>query len=72
MITVNKDSIPPDLFYRAALVLIEQQTNPDRRSELREQFEHRAAIAEYDGGLSRTQAERVAFRELRQTLGLLC
>lgn len=71
MITVGRDAIPPDLFYRAALVLIEQQPDPDQRATLRELFEHRAALAQYDGGLSRPDAERLAFRELRKSLGLL-
>jgi len=57
MIAVNNDSIPPDLFYEAALVLIEQQPDPDQRAELRERFEHRAAIAEYDGGRVRRRVE---------------
>ena len=64
-------SVPPDLFYRAAVVLIERQADPDLRAALRERFEHRAAVAEYDGGLTRPEAERLAFRELRRTLGLI-
>jgi len=71
MITTAKAAIPPDLFYRAAVVLIEQQPDPDERAELRERFELRAAVAEYHGELSRQEAERVAFRELRQSLGLV-
>jgi hypothetical protein len=69
MSAIDKALIPPDLFYRAAVVLIEQQVDPDHRAELRERFELRAAVAEYDGGLSRPEAERLAFRELRQLLG---
>lgn len=71
MIATGKSAIPPDLFYRAAVVLIDRQPDPDRRAELRERFEHRAAVAEYDGHLGRQEAERLAFRELRQALGLL-
>ena len=63
--------VPADLWYCAAVALIERQPDHDRRTELREQFEHRAAIAEYDGGLSRPEAERMAFRVLRQSLGLV-
>lgn len=57
--------IPADWWYRAALALIEHEADPDRRAEMRELFEHRAAVAEYCGGLSRNEAERLAFRELR-------
>ena len=70
MTATGKESIPPDLFYRAAVVLIEQHPDSEQRAELRERFEHRAAVAEYEGGLSRPEAERLAFRELRQLLGL--
>lgn len=34
----------------------------------REQFEERAAIAEFDGGLPRTKAETVAWAELKRQL----
>jgi hypothetical protein len=61
-------AVPQDLWYRAALALIEQQSDAERRAELRERFEHRAAVMEYDGGLSRQEAERLAFRELRKRL----
>lgn len=68
MTAISKEAIPPDLWFRAAIVLIQNQTDSDQRAELRELFEHRAAVAEYDGGLSRADAERVAFRELRQAV----
>ncbi len=70
MTVINKAAIPPDYWYRASVALIEHQSDPDRRAELREAFEHRAAVAEYDGGLSRADAERIAFRELRYTVRL--
>jgi hypothetical protein len=70
MIATAMAAIPPDLWYRAAVVLIEQQPDPDRRAELRELFEYRAAVAEYDGGLARSEAERIAFRELRMKVGV--
>lgn len=63
---IGPETIPPDLWYRAALVLIERQPDATRRAELRAQFEHRAAMGQYEGGLTRPEAERVAFRELRQ------
>lgn len=65
MNTIDAATIPPDLWFCAAIVLIELQEDPDRRAELRVRFEHRAAVAEYDDGLTRLDAERVAFRELR-------
>lgn len=71
MKTTSKPAFPSELWFRASIVLIEKQPEPDRRSELRELFECRAAIAEYDGGLSREEAERLAFRGLRQELGML-
>jgi hypothetical protein len=71
MSVLRKVSIPPDLFYRAAVARIEHHPDLDRGAELRERFEHRAAVAEYEGGLSRPDAERLAFRELRQLLGLV-
>lgn len=37
----------------------------DWPAELREHFEERAAIREFDGGLSRADAERAAERECR-------
>lgn len=61
--------IPPDTWYRAAVALIEREPDPERRSDLRSAFEERAAIVEYDGGLSRPDAERLAFRELRAAVG---
>ena len=64
MIATDKATIPPDLWFRAAVVLIEQQPNPDRRAELRELFEYRAAIAEYDGGLPREAAEVQALTDV--------
>ena len=70
MIAIGKPTIPPDFWFKAAVVLIKQQLDPNRRAELRELFEHRAAVAEYDGGLRRPDAERVAFRELRQRVGV--
>ena len=70
MIETGSAAIPPRLFYDAALVLIEQQPDPNLRADLRERFEHRAAVAEYDGMLSREEAERLAFRELREVLGV--
>lgn len=69
MSAIAKDTIPPNLWYRAAVALIERQPCPERRAALRAMFEERAAVCEYDGGLSRPEAERLAFRELREAVG---
>jgi hypothetical protein len=37
-------------------------------TDLAHQYEERAAIAEFDGGLSRAEAERLARRELMETI----
>jgi len=37
----------------------------------REEFEERAAILEYDGGLSREQADRQALQEIGKRLGTI-
>lgn len=58
----------PDLWARRAAVLLSGVADPDRRADLRELFEHRAAVCEFDGGLSRTDAERVAFGELQAAM----
>lgn len=62
------EDVPPNLWYRAALKLIEQVVDPDRRADLRMTFEERAAICEYDGNLSRPEAERIAFKEVRKQI----
>jgi hypothetical protein len=49
---------------RRAAALLSGVADPDRRTDLRELFEHRAAICEFDGGLSRVDAERMAYAEL--------
>ncbi len=36
--------------------------------DVREQFEERAAVVEYDGGHPREQAERIAADEVRATM----
>ncbi len=45
-------------------------TIPDdmRRVAMRDSFEERAAICEYEGNLPRGEAEMIAFREIRDTL----
>ncbi|MCH7884414.1 MAG: hypothetical protein IIC01_04110 [Planctomycetes bacterium] len=58
----------PDLWARRAAALLSGVADPDLRADLRELFEHRAAVCEFDGGLSRTDAERVAFGELQAAM----
>ncbi len=57
-----------DYWARQASALLATVTDRDRRAELRELFEHRAGVCEFDGGLSRGAAERVAFGELQAAM----
>ena len=66
---LDPTNLPADFWYRAAVALLEREPDAERRAELRLRFEERAAICEYDGGLSRSEAERLAFRELRLAVG---
>lgn len=56
-----------DHWARHAAALLSGVADPDVRADLRELFEHRAAVCEFDGGLSRADAERIAFGELQRT-----
>ena len=58
----------PDRWARQAAGLLASVADPDRRADLRELFEHRAAVCEHDGGQSRADAERVAFGELQAAM----
>jgi hypothetical protein len=51
-------------WYAAAMAVLDWVRDPDRHADLRYVFEERAGIAEYDGGLPRPQAERVAYAQL--------
>lgn len=55
-----------NLWARRAAGLLSGVADPDLRADLRELFEHRAAVCEFDGGLSRADAERIAFGELQR------
>ncbi len=57
-----------DHWARQAAGLLATVADPDLRVDLRKLFEHRAAVCEYVGGLSRTDAERVAFAELQAAM----
>jgi hypothetical protein len=55
--------------FRGSVEPAETRTNPcrtaaDLPADLRAAFEERAAIAEFDGGLDRTAAERLAWTEV--------
>ena len=63
-VTTNDDSAPDQWAQRAA-GLLATVDDADVRADLRELFEHRAAVCEFDGGLSLTEAERIAFGELQ-------
>ncbi len=56
----------PDLWARRAAALLSGVADPDLRADLRELFEHRAAVCEFEGRLSRADAERIAFGELQR------
>lgn len=58
----------PDLWARRAAVLLSGVADPDLQADLRELFEHRAGVCEFDGGLSRADAERLAFGELQAAM----
>ncbi len=57
-----------DHWARQAAGLLSTVAVPDRRADLRELFEHRAAVCEFDGGQTREDAERIAFSELQAAL----
>lgn len=52
-----------DGWARRAVAML-AQVHEDRRDDLRYRFEERAGICEYDGGMGRSDAERVAYEEL--------
>ena len=53
-------------YLTAAAALVLSVADPGRREELAELFDERAGICQYDGGMSRGEAELVAYRELAQ------
>jgi hypothetical protein len=59
----------PITWAQRAASLLANIDDADRRADLREHFEDRAAICEYDGGMSRNDAERMAFEEIRREDG---
>ena len=63
-VTTN-DGTACDHWARRAAGLLATVDDADVRADLRELFEHRAAVCEFDGGLGLIEAERIAFRELQ-------
>ena len=55
-------------WYGAAMAVLDQVTAADR-ADLRFIFEERAAIVEYDGGLVRQNAERIAYEHIAGEAG---
>jgi len=58
----------PGIWAQAAAQLLSTVVDDDLRSDLRYCLEERAAIAEYDGGLSRPDAEKLAYHELLKVM----
>ena len=54
---------------RRAAALLALIQDEQVRADLRERFEERAGIMEYDGNLPRDEAERLAYEELARNIG---
>jgi len=54
--------------YTALLKAILWDLPADRQEDLREQFEERAAICEYDANMARSLAESMAFGQVKAAL----
>jgi len=48
-------------YLRAALAMVLDEPEPDRQNALAEWFDEQAGIGEYDGSMSRGEAERSAY-----------
>jgi hypothetical protein len=57
-----------DGWAKRAAALLAQVNDVDLRTDLRDRFEERAAVCEYDGGMPRDDAERIAFEEIQAAL----
>jgi hypothetical protein len=53
-----------DRWAKLAAALLAHVRDDDLRADLRDRFEERAGICEYDGDMSRDDAERIAFEEI--------
>jgi hypothetical protein len=57
-----------DYLNAAAAALVFRVPDCDRRNDLAQAFDERAGICQYDGNLSRAEAERTAYIELAKVL----
>jgi hypothetical protein len=57
-----------DRWAKRAAALLAHVPDADLRADLRDRFEERAGICEYDGSLSHDEAERLAVDELQREL----
>jgi hypothetical protein len=67
MVTARKPELLAVLagnYLQAALAMVLNEPDPDRRNALAEWFDERAGICQYDGGMSRGEAERSAYIHL--------
>ena len=55
-------------YLSAAAALLVTIADPDQRAELAYLFDERAGICQYDGGMSRGEAERIAYRDLARRM----
>jgi hypothetical protein len=55
-------------YLTAALALLLRVPDHEQRADLAERFDERAGICEYDGNMSRTEAERQAYIALARVL----
>ena len=51
-------------YLNAAAAMVLSHPDPEQRAELAYLFDERAGICQYDGGMSRSEAERIAYGEL--------
>lgn len=59
---------PPISFTDRLARILARIENKDRRDDLQQTFDERAGICEHDGGLTRYQAERVAYFQIDRLL----
>lgn len=62
------EDLNTNVWARRAAALLATVSDAERRGDFREVFEHRAGMAEFDGCLGRTEAERLAYSELRAAM----
>lgn len=55
-------------YLNAAAALVQSLADPDRHEAMAELFDERAGICQYDGGMRRGEAERMAYRQLALTV----